>query len=343
MLREATRHALLLASLSAVTLAIAGGVSAQEVQQGTAGSSAAAVKVTPVTQDMLNKAAGDSNNFLHTNGDYTQTALLSEQADQRLAMSRKLASGLDLPDRGQGIDGDIADRRERGDVRHDLVQPRLCAQRRDRRGALALQAQDGADHDLLLRPEQSRRRGLRRQGLSRDARRQARCARCQDRQAGLDSRTIADPELGYSETMAPTAVNGKILIGTNGGEYGIRGFVKAYDAKDGKLLWTFNTVPENSVGVWAEKDATGRDMHRDIAAEKEAARQDRRSLQNARRRRVAESGGRSRHQPHLLRGRQSFARSRRLAPARRQSLYRTRWSRSISIPAIRLPLPVHCP
>ena len=42
-----------------------------------------------------------------------------------------------------------------------------------------------------------------------------------------------------------------MLIGTNGGEYGIREFVKAYDAKDGKLLWTFNTIPENSVGVWA--------------------------------------------------------------------------------------------
>ena len=84
------------------------------------------------------------------------------------------------------------------------------------------------------------------------------------------SQQIADPSLGYSETMAPTAVDGKILIGTNGGEYGIRGFVKAYDANDGKLLWTFNTIPENSVGVWATKDATGRDMHRDIAAEKDA-------------------------------------------------------------------------
>jgi PQQ-dependent dehydrogenase (methanol/ethanol family) len=68
--------------------------------------------------------------------------------------------------------------------------------------------------------------------------------------------------------MAPTVVKGKVLIGTNGGEYGIRGFVKAFDAKDGKLLWTFNTTPENSVGVWAAKDATGRDMHRDIEAEK---------------------------------------------------------------------------
>ncbi len=80
---------------------------------------------------------------------------------------------------------------------------------------------------------------------------------------------IADPEAGYSETMAPVAVNGKILIGTNGGEYGIRGFVKAYDANDGKLLWTFNTIPEKGhEGVWAVNDATNRNMLRDIAGEK---------------------------------------------------------------------------
>ena len=41
---------------------------------------------------------------------------------------------------------------------------------------------------------------------------------------------IADPEKGYSETMAPAVVDGKVLIGTNGGEYGVRGFVKAFDA-----------------------------------------------------------------------------------------------------------------
>jgi glucose dehydrogenase len=81
---------------------------------------------------------------------------------------------------------------------------------------------------------------------------------------------IADPELGYSETMAPTAVDGKILIGTNGGEYGIRGFVRAYDAETGKLVWNFDTIPEKSVGVWATHDATGKDMLRDIAAEKAA-------------------------------------------------------------------------
>jgi alcohol dehydrogenase (cytochrome c) len=57
----------------------------------------------------------------------------------------------------------------------------------------------------------------------------------------------------------------------NGGEYGIRGFVKAFDAETGKLVWTFNTIPEKDhVGVWATTDATGRDMHRDIAAKKAA-------------------------------------------------------------------------
>jgi alcohol dehydrogenase (cytochrome c) len=80
---------------------------------------------------------------------------------------------------------------------------------------------------------------------------------------------IADPEKGYSETMAPAVVDGKVLIGTNGGEYGVRGFVKAFDAKDGKLLWTFYTIPDKGQeGVWAENDATGRNMKRDIAAEK---------------------------------------------------------------------------
>jgi alcohol dehydrogenase (cytochrome c) len=80
---------------------------------------------------------------------------------------------------------------------------------------------------------------------------------------------IADPEKGYSETMAPVVIDGKVLIGTNGGEYGIRGFVKAFDAKTGNLLWTFHTIPEKGhEGVWATHDAVGRNMLRDIAAEK---------------------------------------------------------------------------
>jgi PQQ-dependent dehydrogenase (methanol/ethanol family) len=86
---------------------------------------------------------------------------------------------------------------------------------------------------------------------------------------------IADPEKGYSETMSPTVVDNKVLIGTNGGEYGIRGFVKAFNADDGKLLWTFYTIPEKGhEGVWAPNDLTGRNMKRDIAAEKAALAKD---------------------------------------------------------------------
>ncbi len=80
---------------------------------------------------------------------------------------------------------------------------------------------------------------------------------------------IEDPEKGYSETMAPVAADGKVLIGTNGGEYGVRGFVKAFDAETGARLWTFYTIPEHGhEGVWATHDATGRNMLRDISAEK---------------------------------------------------------------------------
>ncbi|HEY8245276.1 MAG TPA: PQQ-binding-like beta-propeller repeat protein [Casimicrobiaceae bacterium] len=85
----------------------------------------------------------------------------------------------------------------------------------------------------------------------------------------LWSTQIGDPEKGYSETMAPAYVDGKVLIGTNGGEYGVRGFLKAFDANDGKLLWTFYSIPDTGhEGVWAVNDATGRNMLRDIAAEK---------------------------------------------------------------------------
>jgi PQQ-dependent dehydrogenase (methanol/ethanol family) len=85
----------------------------------------------------------------------------------------------------------------------------------------------------------------------------------------LWAKQIADPEQGYSETMAPVVADGKVLIGTNGGEYGIRGFVKAYDGRNGELLWTFYTIPEKGhEGTWAVNDATGRNMLRDIDKEK---------------------------------------------------------------------------
>ena len=49
--------------------------------------------------------------------------------------------------------------------------------------------------------------------------------------------TVGDPKLGYSITMAPLVVKDKVLVGSGGGEYGIRGFIAAFDAKTGKELW----------------------------------------------------------------------------------------------------------
>ena len=47
----------------------------------------------------------------------------------------------------------------------------------------------------------------------------------------------------YTITGAPRVVKGKVLIGNGGAEFGVRGYISAYDADDGKLAWRFYTVP----------------------------------------------------------------------------------------------------
>ena len=49
----------------------------------------------------------------------------------------------------------------------------------------------------------------------------------------------------YSITGAPRIVKGKVIIGNGGAEFGVRGFVSAYDAQSGEMLWRFYTVPGN--------------------------------------------------------------------------------------------------
>jgi alcohol dehydrogenase (cytochrome c) len=54
---------------------------------------------------------------------------------------------------------------------------------------------------------------------------------------------VADSKAGYSLTVSPLVVKDKIVVGVGGGEYGIRGFIAAYDAQTGKEAWRFYTVP----------------------------------------------------------------------------------------------------
>jgi quinohemoprotein ethanol dehydrogenase len=52
-----------------------------------------------------------------------------------------------------------------------------------------------------------------------------------------------DPKVRYTITGAPRVVKGKVIIGNGGAEMGVRGYVSAYDAETGKLVWRFYTVP----------------------------------------------------------------------------------------------------
>ena len=54
---------------------------------------------------------------------------------------------------------------------------------------------------------------------------------------------VADSKGGYSMTHAPLVVKDKVIVGVGGGEYGIRGFVAAYDARSGREAWRFYTIP----------------------------------------------------------------------------------------------------
>jgi alcohol dehydrogenase (cytochrome c) len=67
---------------------------------------------------------------------------------------------------------------------------------------------------------------------------------------------VADPSTGAYESMAPTAYDGKVYVGDSGAEDGVRGFVAAYDAKTGKELWKFYTVPKAGTG-WVPKGGGG--------------------------------------------------------------------------------------
>ena len=61
---------------------------------------------------------------------------------------------------------------------------------------------------------------------------------------------LADFKVGYSATVAPLVVKDKVIVGIAGAEFGIRGFIDAYDAQSGKRAWRFYTVasPDDPIG-----------------------------------------------------------------------------------------------
>jgi alcohol dehydrogenase (cytochrome c) len=265
-------RAVSLGTAALVAVFAAAGGKAQEAKPGT---KAAEVKpatlfgnMRTVTQDLLDRAAGDGNNFLHTNGNYEQTRYYPNRQINRDNVRKLRPAWI--------FQLDVRESLETTPIVVDGVMYVTTAFDH----VFALDARTGEhlwSYAHAMGPITTFCCGPNNRGVAVYGD-MVYLATLDARLVALEASTgkkvwdveIADPELGYSETMAPTAVDGKILIGTNGGEYGIRGFVKAYDAKTGELLWNFDTIPENSVGVWATHDATGRDMHRDIEAEKAA-------------------------------------------------------------------------
>jgi PQQ-dependent dehydrogenase (methanol/ethanol family) len=261
------RRAARVAKVGAAALALAGlaygSASAQETKAATKWGD-----MNTVTQDMLDRAGSDGSNFLLTNGDYGQL---------RFFPNRQINTGNVRHLHPAWIfQTEVKDTMETTPIIVNGVMFVTTAFDH----VYALDARTGAEiwhYKQKLGPITTFCCGPNNRGVAVYGD-MVYLATLDSKLVALDAKTgkplwetqIADPELGYSETMAPTVVKGKVLIGTNGGEYGIRGFVRAYDAKTGKLVWNFNTIPENSVGVWATNDATGRDMHRDIAAEKAA-------------------------------------------------------------------------
>jgi alcohol dehydrogenase (cytochrome c) len=65
-------------------------------------------------------------------------------------------------------------------------------------------------------------------------------------------KTVEDYKAGYSLTAAPMIVNGKVITGVSGGEFGVVGKVEAYDAKTGDILWSRPTVEGHMGYTWKD-------------------------------------------------------------------------------------------
>ncbi len=221
-----------------------------------------------VDQSMLERAAGDGNNFLHTNGNYEQTRYYPASQINTDNVKNLRPAWL--------FQTEIVDSMETSPIVVNGIMYVSTAFNH----VYALDARTGKQiwhHKHAMGPVTTYCCGPNNRGVAVSGDKVF-MGTLDAKLVALDAKTgkqlwetqIAEAELGYSETMAPTVVEDMVLIGTNGGEFGIRGFVKAFDTETGAEKWTFHTIPEDSVGVWATEDATGRNMLRDIDAEKAA-------------------------------------------------------------------------
>jgi len=225
-----------------------------------------AARPGPLTQDRLTAAAATRSDFLMTHGNYAQTRFhRAERINRETVKNLKLAWSFEM---------DVTESIQTAPIVYDGVMYVTSSFNH----LFALDAKTGKQlwrYVHVMAPAVSLCCGPNNRGVEAlDG--LVYMGTLDSQVVALDARTgavvwtkqVADPARGYSITMAPTVVDGKVLIGLAGAEYGIRGALSALDAKTGQAVWTFYTTPERSVGVWATTDAAGLPLHRDIAAEK---------------------------------------------------------------------------
>jgi alcohol dehydrogenase (cytochrome c) len=210
------------ALISGVALSAAAG--AQEVNQ--AGKSVLGnAKVPPVTQQMLNGADKNTKDFLLTNGNYAQTRFYGAKQIDRDSVKHLHVAWI--------FQTDVKESMETSPIVVDGVMYVTTSFSH----VYALDAKTGQQlwhYNHKMGPITTYCCGPNNRGVQ-VLNDKVYLATLDSKLVALNAKTgevvwmtdIADPEAGYSETMAPTVVKDKVLIGTNGGEYGIRGFVRA--------------------------------------------------------------------------------------------------------------------
>ena len=133
--------------------------------------------------------------------------------------------------------------------------------------------------------------------------------------------TLEQYKNGYASTIAPIVVKDKVIVGAAGGEFGIRGFIDAYDGADGQARVAL--LHDSRAGRTGQRHVGGR------------------FVEDRRRQRVGDRRLRSRAEPALLRHRQSGPRLSQREPAGRQPLRRVDRGARRRHREASLALPVH--
>src|SRR5256712_11081258 len=225
----------------AVTLVVAAGVVPADAQK------APSVSHTAVTDQMLSNAAADAKNWLSYGKDYSNT---------RYASSRKITTqnvGTLIPRWVYQTGGPIGSFETT-----PLVVDGVMYLTTPFNHAIALDARTGKQ---LWRYEHKQSGtpiiccGPNNRGLA-AAYGRVYMATLDAHLVALDQKTgkvvwdvqVDDPTAGYSLTIAPLAYKGMIIVGNSGAEYGVRGFVDAYNATDGKRVWRIVVRPPATCG-----------------------------------------------------------------------------------------------